>query len=65
MTAHAESGMSMRALQICDTLESLAGRLREFIAPDDVILLKGSRRMKMEKILEYVEQGVQASPSLK
>jgi UDP-N-acetylmuramoyl-tripeptide--D-alanyl-D-alanine ligase len=61
----AEAGMSMRALHVCDTLESLAGQLREFIAPDDVILLKGSRRMKMEKILEYVERGVPASPSLK
>ncbi len=60
----AEAGMSRHALHVCDTLESLAGQLREIIAPDDVILLKGSRRMKMEKILEYVEQGVPASASL-
>jgi UDP-N-acetylmuramoyl-tripeptide--D-alanyl-D-alanine ligase len=58
----AEAGMNMRALHVCDTLESLAGRLREIMAPDDVILLKGSRRMKMEKILEYVEQGRAGEP---
>jgi UDP-N-acetylmuramoyl-tripeptide--D-alanyl-D-alanine ligase len=61
----AEAGMSPGALHMCDTLESLAGRLRECIVPDDVILLKGSRRMKMERILEYVEQGMPASAALK
>jgi len=61
----AEAGMSPRALHMYDTLESLARRLSEFIVPEDVILLKGSRRMKMEKILEYVEQGMPASASLK
>ena len=61
----AGAGMSAGALHVFDTLESLAGRLKETIAPDDVILLKGSRRMKMESILSYMEQGAPASASLK
>jgi UDP-N-acetylmuramoyl-tripeptide--D-alanyl-D-alanine ligase len=60
----AGAGMSPGALYVFDTLESLAGRLTETIAPDDVILLKGSRRMKMESILAYVEQGAPARASL-
>jgi len=52
----AEAGMSSTALHVCDTLESLAVELKKTIAPDDVLLLKGSRKMKMESILDFLKQ---------
>ena len=56
----AGAGMSPAVLHVCDTLESLASRLKNMIAPDDVILLKGSRRMKMERVLELLGQDAPA-----
>ena len=52
----AEAGMSATALHVCDTIESLAVELKKTIAPDDVLLLKGSRKMKMESILDFLKQ---------
>ena len=52
----AEAGMSATALHVCDTLESLAARLKKTIVQEDVLLLKGSRKMKMEKILDFLKQ---------
>jgi UDP-N-acetylmuramoyl-tripeptide--D-alanyl-D-alanine ligase len=37
-----------------DSHEELAKKLRQFIKPGDVILLKGSRGMQMEKVLAYL-----------
>ena len=34
--------------------ESLAKELKKFMKPNDIILLKGSRGMQMEKILAYL-----------
>ena len=34
---------------------SLAERLKELMCPGDVVLVKGSRRMQLEKIFEILE----------
>ena len=50
-----KAGMAPERLLVCPGIESLAEKLREMMRPGDVILLKGSRGMKMERILELLE----------
>ncbi len=40
----------------CGSQEEAQEALRKLIRPDDTILIKGSRGMKMEKILELFKQ---------
>ena len=37
-----------------DSHEALATNLKKYLRPNDIILLKGSRGMQMEKILAYL-----------
>lgn len=50
-----KAGMGPERLAVCADVEALAGKLRAAMLPGDVILLKGSRGMKMERILELIE----------
>ena len=50
-----KAGMAPDRVQAFDTIETLAGKLGEMMRPGDIILLKGSRGMKMERIFELLE----------
>jgi len=51
-----EGGMSPERIFGCDTVDALAGLLKARYAPGDCILLKGSRKMKMEQVLEVLKK---------
>jgi UDP-N-acetylmuramoyl-tripeptide--D-alanyl-D-alanine ligase len=53
------AGMSPAALGVCDSIDAVSARLRDAMLPGDVILLKGSRRMKMENVLTLLGHGSQ------
>jgi len=38
------------------TVEALSGRLRELLEPGDIVLLKGSRGMRLERLLEGLDK---------
>lgn len=50
-----EGGMDRRALWHCSTHDEIAGLLRRVVRKGDVVLIKGSRGMKMEKVLRGLE----------
>lgn len=50
------AGMEKNAIFICSGIEDIAGMLREKLRDGDAVLLKGSRKMKMERILELLRQ---------
>jgi len=45
-------GMKESQVKVCDGLKATAELLSEMVQPGDVLLLKGSRRMKMEELIE-------------
>jgi UDP-N-acetylmuramoyl-tripeptide--D-alanyl-D-alanine ligase len=45
---------AVERLQSFSTHQSLAEGLKKFIRPNDIVLIKGSRGMQMEKILAYL-----------
>jgi len=49
------SGLEKSHAGFCATAQEAAGVLAEFIAPGDVILVKGSRGVKMEKIVDALK----------
>ncbi|MBI4226877.1 MAG: UDP-N-acetylmuramoyl-tripeptide--D-alanyl-D-alanine ligase [Candidatus Omnitrophica bacterium] len=49
-TAASESGL--RRGWHCDSLDDMSARLTELVQPGDVVLLKGSRAMRMERVLQ-------------
>jgi len=49
------AGMASDRLLVCSNIEALAEKLRGLMLQGDIILLKGSRGMKMERILELMK----------
>ncbi|MBN2097913.1 MAG: UDP-N-acetylmuramoyl-tripeptide--D-alanyl-D-alanine ligase [Candidatus Omnitrophica bacterium] len=45
------SGMSKNSIYVCSNTQEAAQVLRKFVQPQDVVLIKGSRGMKMENML--------------
>ena len=50
------AGMPQSRIQAFDSLPDLAAALAAAAGPDDVVLLKGSRGMQLEKVLELLDQ---------
>lgn len=48
-------GMAAHQIAVCESLETLELILDCWLKPHDVILVKGSRGMKMERIVEWLE----------
>jgi len=51
-----QGGMARFRLAECRTFESLQLVLDCWLEPGDVILVKGSRGMRMERVVEWLEQ---------
>jgi UDP-N-acetylmuramoyl-tripeptide--D-alanyl-D-alanine ligase len=51
-----EAGMPADAVVEADDLVALAAHLRERLAPGDVLLVKGSRGMKLERLVEALRE---------
>ena len=51
-----ESGMKEERVLICNTLKEASGILDEQLKSDDIVLIKGSRGMRMEKIIEELKK---------
>jgi UDP-N-acetylmuramoyl-tripeptide--D-alanyl-D-alanine ligase len=50
----------LQTLCFDDTL-SVCGRVQEFIRPDDIILVKGSRTARLERVVEALRQAKQVA----
>ena len=50
-----KAGMSDGAVYSFDTIEQLSEKLYDILKPNDVMLLKASRSMKLERIAEFME----------
>jgi UDP-N-acetylmuramoyl-tripeptide--D-alanyl-D-alanine ligase len=51
-----ESGMDSHRLAQCESFDALLAILDCWINPGDVLLVKGSRGMCMERVLEWLHQ---------
>lgn len=51
-------GLSEERVTICDSAEKIGGLLEQEAKPGDVILVKGSRGMKMEQIVDYLKNSI-------
>ncbi len=49
-----ESGLKNRSLSKCDNMETMLSRLHETLQPEDLIVVKGSRGMKMERVIDWL-----------
>ena len=58
----AQGGMRRDALWHCSTHDQVASILKRLVRAGDVVLLKGSRSMKMEEVLRRLEQSIDHSP---
>lgn len=54
--ARAASRQDLQTLCFDDTL-SVCGHVQEFLRPDDIILVKGSRTARLERVVEALRQG--------
>lgn len=54
--AASEAGMAPDKVLYTDTKEALQERLKQDLSPGDVVLVKGSRGMKMERIVEALQE---------
>jgi UDP-N-acetylmuramoyl-tripeptide--D-alanyl-D-alanine ligase len=50
------SGLPASRLALCDQFEILLTVLDCFLEPDDVVLVKGSRGMRMERVIDWLRQ---------
>ncbi len=60
-----QHGMDAGCLGACDNMETALALLDCWLQPGDVILVKGSRAMKMERILEGMAHLAEQTPSRK
>ena len=51
---------SIHNICVCDTNNKAAEKLKEMVEPEDTVLLKGSRGMKLEEILTLFSNDKQA-----
>jgi UDP-N-acetylmuramoyl-tripeptide--D-alanyl-D-alanine ligase len=49
-----EQGLSSGQLAACDEINALLAVLERWVRPGDVILVKGSRCMRMERVTEWL-----------
>ena len=54
----AGAGLADSAITRLDTTESLLARAGELLKAGDLVLLKGSRGMALERVIEALEKGV-------
>ncbi|MBI4650643.1 UDP-N-acetylmuramoyl-tripeptide--D-alanyl-D-alanine ligase, partial [Candidatus Desantisbacteria bacterium] len=50
-----EAGMPKARIFICNLAEEIVPKLKKILSGNDFILFKGSRAMKMEKIIEFLK----------
>ena len=43
-----------KPLESCASIEEMAAKLQELMCPGDVVLIKGSRGMKLERVLDLL-----------
>jgi UDP-N-acetylmuramoyl-tripeptide--D-alanyl-D-alanine ligase len=56
-TGARNNGMSEGSIYIYETSEEAGDFLRDLVKKDDVVLVKGSRGMKMENVIKYIKTG--------
>ncbi len=59
------SGMSCDRLAVCEDFETALTVLDCWLEPEDVVLVKGSRGMRMERVVEWMRQRAANSENLK
>ncbi|HLQ45517.1 MAG TPA: UDP-N-acetylmuramoyl-tripeptide--D-alanyl-D-alanine ligase, partial [Planctomycetaceae bacterium] len=59
-----DGGMSASRLALCDHLEILLMVLDCVLEKNDVVLIKGSRSTRMERVLEWMQQQAEASSTV-
>ena len=52
-----ENGLSEAAIKICSSHEEIAEEIKNLPLEPSLILIKGSREMKMEKVLDFLKKG--------
>jgi UDP-N-acetylmuramoyl-tripeptide--D-alanyl-D-alanine ligase len=57
-----EAGMDAGRLADCKTMEAVQTVLDCWLEPGDVVLVKGSRAMRMERIVEWLREQAEAKP---
>ena len=53
-----EAGMSQSDITVFDDIGKIAGDLEDILKAGDVVLVKGSRGMKMEKVVESLKHSI-------
>jgi UDP-N-acetylmuramoyl-tripeptide--D-alanyl-D-alanine ligase len=57
LSAALNAGMDEKHLWHCATHDEIAGILKEVVRDGDIVLVKGSRGMRMEKVVEKLTAG--------